>query len=358
LPNFIDRNFDSLIDMARPLRPGLELIKLGGFAKLHNLVAKHFADERLHRMFSFQALYAGLAPKQALGAYAVITYMDSVLGVTFPKGGMHAVAQGLEVAARAAGVEFRYDTEVSRVERHAGSGAVTGIRLADGERIGADIVVLNADVPVAYRTLLPDIPMPRVLAKGHYSPSCGLWLAGIRGERPAGLAHHNIVFGERWHESFVELLDEGIQMRDPSRLITIPTVTDPTLAPSGADVVYALEPTPNLKAGKLDWGRERERVQQGLVQQVRELGLQGTVEVDRFIDPRDWERMGMEAGTPFALSHRFLQTGPFRAKNTDTRVPGLVFTGSSTVPGVGVPMVILSGKLAAQRVRDAAKLAA
>jgi phytoene desaturase len=349
LPNFIDRNFDSVLDMARPLTPGVKLIGLGGFAKLHNLVAKHFKDERLHKMFSFQALYAGLAPKQALGAYAVITYMDSVLGVTFPEGGMHAVARGLAAAASNAGVQFRYDTNVARVRRAPGTGAVTGVELQDGEFVPADAVVVNADTPVAYRELLPDLSMPRVLAKGHYSPSCALWLAGMTGPRPAAVAHHNIVFGESWHESFVELLDRGMPMSDPSRLITVPTVTDPHLAPAGANIVYALEPIPNLN-GQVDWSRERERIRQGLVDQVRTLGFTGEVEVEQFIDPTDWAKMGMEAGTPFALSHRFLQTGPFRAKNTDKRAPGLVFTGSSTVPGVGVPMVVLSGKLAAQRV--------
>jgi phytoene desaturase len=351
-PAFIDRNFNSVLDLARPVTPGLKLIKLGGFNKLHNLVAKYFADERLHKMFSFQALYAGLAPKQALGAYAVITYMDSVLGVTFPEGGMHAVARGLAAAATNAGVNFRYNTDVEQVLRAPGAnGAVTGVRLAGGEVIPADIAVLNADLPVAYSELLPDVKAPRLARKGHFSPSCALWMAGIKGERPAKVAHHNILFGSTWHESFVELLDNGDRMSDPSRLVTIPTVTDPTLAPSGGEIVYILEPIPNL-SGRINWATERDRVQASLVQQARDLGFTGTIEVERFIDPNDWKAMGMAQGTPFALSHRFLQTGPFRPSNIDKRVPGVVFTGSSTVPGVGVPMVILSGKLAAQRVAD------
>ncbi len=349
-PNFIDRNFDSVLDLARPLTPGLQLIRLGGFRKLHNLVASYFTDERLHKMFSFQALYAGLAPKQALGAYAVITYMDSVLGVTFPVGGMHAVARGLQAAAEAAGVQFRYNTNVERVLRSNGSeGAVRGVRLTDGEVVDADVVVLNADLPVAYRELLPDVQAPRLARKGHFSPSCALYLAGHRGQRPADMAHHNILFGSRWHESFTELLHDGTRMSDPSRLVTIPTVTDPSLAPPGCDVLYALEPVPNL-SGRINWDIERDRAQQSLVDQVRSLGFTGTIETERFIDPTDWERMGMAMGTPFALSHRFRQTGPFRPANVDSRIPGLVFTGSSTVPGVGVPMVVLSGKLAAQRV--------
>jgi phytoene desaturase len=128
-------------------------------------------------------------------------------------------------------------------------------------------------------------------------------------------------------------------------------VTDPTLAPEGSDVLYALEPTPNL-SGRINWDTERPRVKEALLGQLRSLGFTGEIETERFIDPEDWEQMGMNLGTPFALSHRFFQTGPFRASNVDRRVPGLVFTGSSTVPGVGVPMVVLSGKLAAQRIAE------
>jgi len=84
---------------------------------------------------------------------------------------------------------------------------------------------------------------------------------------------------------------------------------------------------------------------------VAGLGYPTEVEVERIIDPLDWEAQGMERGTPFALAHTFRQTGPFRPNNVDGRVPGLVFVGSSTVPGVGVPMVLISGKLAAERVR-------
>ncbi len=351
-PNFIDRNFDSVLDLAKPVMPGMKLIGLGGFSRLHTQVAKYFDDERLHKMFSFQALYAGLAPKQALGAYAVITYMDSVLGVTFPEGGMHAVARGFAAASEAAGVSYRYGVTAERILRSSGSnGAVRGVRLDDGEVIPADVVIVNADLPVGYRELLPELDAPRVARKGHYSPSCVLWLAGLKGELPAGTAHHNIIFGDRWHESFDELLKRGTRMSDPSVLLTVPTVTDPSLAPAGRNIVYLLEPVPNL-SGRINWDLERSRVKASLIEKVRNMGFTGDVEVERFIDPSDWERMGMEQGTPFALSHRFFQTGPFRPNNIDKRVPGLIFTGSSTVPGVGVPMVVISGKLAAARVAE------
>jgi phytoene desaturase len=143
-------------------------------------------------------------------------------------------------------------------------------------------------------------------------------------------------------------------MADPSILVTAPTVSDPTLAPSGHTSLYVLEPVPNLD-GRIDWQYERNRLRADLAERVERLGYPVAVEqreVERFIDPVDWERMGMERGTPFALSHRFRQTGPFRPPNVDPRAPGLVFVGSGTVPGVSVPMVLISGRLAADRVEE------
>ena len=352
MPHFIDANFDSPLDLFRPWRAGLQLVRLGGFGRLGRKVASFFDDERLQRIFSFQSMYAGLAPYEALALYAVITYMDSIEGVYVPEGGMHAMASGLAAAVEKAEVAIRYDAPVSRILRGAG-GEVTGVEIGgpgDGaERIAADAVVCNADLPVAYRTLLGGVDAPRVARRGAYSPSCVLWVAGVRGTPPADAAHHNIHFGRDWDASFRALIHDGVRMPDPSILVTLHSLDDAALAPDGCSTIYVLEPTPNLD-GRIDWVRERERVVASLRERVAGLGYPTDVEVERVYDPLDWEAMGTERGTPFALAHTFRQTGPFRPGNVDRRVPGLVFTGSSTVPGVGVPMVLVSGKLAAQRV--------
>jgi phytoene desaturase len=140
-------------------------------------------------------------------------------------------------------------------------------------------------------------------------------------------------------------------MPDPSILVTLHSLDDASLAPEGCSSIYVLEPTPNLD-GRIDWSRERDRITDSLRAKVAGLGYPTDVVVERIYDPLDWEAMGMERGTPFALAHTFRQTGPFRPNNVDKRVPGLVFTGSSTLPGVGVPMVLVSGKLAAERVQQ------
>ena len=356
MPSFIDANFDSPLDLLKPWRAGLELVKLGGFGRLGKKVASFFDDERLQRIFSFQSMYAGLAPYEALALYAVITYMDSVEGVFVPEGGMHMMGAGLAAAVSKAGVDIRYDTAVNSITRGA-DGRVTGVIVGDGqhgEHVAADAVVCNPDLPVAYRELLPDLRAPRVARSGTYSPSCVLWVAGVRGLPPADATHHNIHFGADWDESFKALIHDGVRMPDPSILVTLHSLDDPTLAPAGCSSIYVLEPTPNL-AGRIDWPRERDRIVDDLRRRTSALGYPTDVVVEEVYDPTDWERMGMEQGTPFALAHTFFQTGPFRPNNVNRKAPGLVFTGSSTLPGVGVPMVLVSGKLAAARVDEYAE---
>ena len=131
MPSFIDANFDSPLDLLKPWRAGLELVKLGGFGRLGRKVASFFDDERLRRIFSFQSMYAGLAPYEALALYAVITYMDSVEGVFVPVGGMHMMGAGLAAAVTKAGVDIRYDTAVSSITR-AADGRITGVVVEGG----------------------------------------------------------------------------------------------------------------------------------------------------------------------------------------------------------------------------------
>ncbi|MHB1930339.1 MAG: phytoene desaturase family protein [Acidimicrobiales bacterium] len=356
-PHFIDRNYDRPTDLLRPLLPALRLVRLGAFRRMGAVVDAHFSDPRLRQLFSFQSLYAGLSPFDALAVYCVITYMDTVEGVWFPEGGMHAVARGLAAAAEKAGAVIRYEAPARRiVRRSATSGPVRGVRLDDGTFVAADAVVANPDVAAVYRELVPSAPMPRVARRGEYSPSCTLWLAGVRGGLPAGAGHHNIHFGSDWKASFDALLHRGTRQPDPAILVSAPTVSDPALAPAGGHVLYALEPVPNLD-GRVDWGAGRQHFRDTLVQRLVAAGYPagpGAVVTERFVDPLDWEAQGMERGTPFALSHRFFQTGPWRPANRDRRVPGLVLVGSGTVPGVSVPMVLVSGRLAADRVDELA----
>ena len=184
--SYIDTNINSPLDLIKPWRDGLAILKMGGFGKLDKKVASFFDDQRLQQIFSFQSMYAGLAPYEALAIYAVITYMDSVQGVFVPEGGMHQMAAGLAEAVEQAGVTIRYSSPVSHIVRHS-NGTIRGVRLGTGEGselVEADAVVCNPDLPVAYRELLGDVEAPKKARNGKYSPSCLLWIAGVNGLPP------------------------------------------------------------------------------------------------------------------------------------------------------------------------------
>ncbi|HEX5495953.1 MAG TPA: phytoene desaturase family protein [Mycobacteriales bacterium] len=350
MAGFIDRNLDSPADL---LSAGLvRLAGMGGFGRLAPTVGRYLRDPRTRRVFTFQSMYAGLSPYRALALYAVIAYMDCVRGVYAPMGGMHAVPRALAGAAEKHGVTFRYGTRADRVEVR--GGRARAVVTDAGERIGADVVVLNPDLPVAYRDLLPAGAAPRRLRRLRYSPSCFLLHLGSTASFPAS-GYHNIHFGRSWRSTFRELIDDGSLMSDPSLLVTHPTGLDPSLAPPGRHAYHVLAPVPHLGAGRggLDWSvigpRYRDEVL-GVLADRGYPGLADRIETERMVTPADWARAGMAMGTPFAAAHTFGQTGPFRPSNLAPHLDNVVFTGSGTQPGVGVPMVLVSGRLAAQRV--------
>ncbi len=345
MKDFIDRNIDSPLNL---LTPNLaRLIALGGFRRLAPKVNQFLKDPRTQKVYSFQAMYAGVSPQQALAIYAVIAYMDSVNGVFFPKGGMHAVPRALAGAAEKHGVTFKYSTTVTSIERK--NGRATAVLTDKGERIPCDVVVLNPDLPVAWRDLLGK--QPRSVKRLKYSPSCATLLIGSS-KTYDHLVHHNIHFGKSWAGVFDELIKKKTLMSDPSILVTVPSKDDPALAPAGKSSYYVLFPTPNLSAD-IDWEKIGPRYRDEMIKSLEDRGYTGfgdAIEVEQLTTPLDWKNQGMEQGAPFASAHTFFQTGPFRPKNLAKGFENIVFAGSGTQPGVGVPMVLISGRLAAERI--------
>ena len=345
IDGFIGSNFSSPLSLVTPQLARLAAV--GAFRGWDRMVGRFITDERLRRIFTFQALYAGVPPQQARAAYAVIAYMDTIAGVYFPRGGMRAVPEGLAAAAADAGVVFRYGSSVTRLER---SGSrVTAVCTDSGDRIACDAVILTTELPLTYQLLGRT---PRRPIKFRPSPSCVVIHAGVPSVRGA-LQHHNISFGANWSKTFGEIIDDGVLMSDPSLLVTMPTAGDPTLAPAGRDLLFVLAPCPNLEVGKVNWAVEGDTYARTVLAKAAERllpGLDQDVDVLDVVTPADWARQGMIAGSPFALAHTFSQTGPFRPANLVRGIDNVVLAGSSTVPGVGVPTALLSGRLAAERI--------
>ncbi len=347
---FIGANFDS---PAQLLHPDLaRLAALGGLGRLDRAIGSFLKDERLRRVFSFQALYAGVPPSRAMAAYAVIAYMDTVAGVYFPRGGMHTVPVAMAEAARRAGADLRFGERVEALER---SGPrVTGV-LTEHGRIPCDAVVLTTELPHAYRLLGR---APRRAVRTRHSPSAVILHAGTDRTWPV-LAHHTLLFGRAWARTFDELTRTGELMTDPSLLVTRPTATDPSLAPPGRHLHYVLAPCPNtdIGPGALHWGELGPAYRDSLVRELERRGLDGfgdAIDAECLVTPADWAAVGHSAGTPFSVAHTFAQTGPFRPRNLVRGTENVVLAGCGTTPGVGVPPVLVSGRLAAHRITGAA----
>lgn len=338
ISSFIDRNLDSPLDLLRP--DLLALLRMGAFRSLDAKAAQFLRDPRTRRLFTFQALYAGVAPTRARAIYGVISYMDAVNGVFLPDGGMAAIPAAMASVIEQRGGVIQLGTRVTGVQRNA-AGAAIAVRTDDGQRLPADAVILAGDRS----------RMARLLADGRsdlrplrYSPSAYVLLAESTAQY-RNIAHHNIHFGRSWAQTFAEL-ESGQVMSDPSLLVTHQNHPAPGSAPAaGPQRYYVLFPAPNVRAGPV-----RDDYLGIMLDELEHRGYRGfsdSIMAHRLTTPGGWLMQGYPAGTPFSAAHSFFQSGPFRPGNCAGR--NIAFAGAGTVPGVGIPMVLLSGRLATER---------
>ncbi|TSE01206.1 phytoene desaturase [Skermania sp. ID1734] len=357
---FMAANFDSplnLVSSRRSFTDLMTLVRLGAFGRLGPKVGRFIGDERLRRLFTFQALYAGLAPQQALAVYGAIPHMDTSLGVFFPDGGMASIAEAMADALTTAGGRVELGAEVTRI--HFEGRRATAVHTRDCREFPCDAVVLTADLG-SLPGLIGDKAPRRKL---HAAPSAvvlhGTVPTAVSQQWPTG-AHHVIEFGKAWADTFAEITARngcGRLMSDPSLLLTRPALTDPALVIRRGTETYepfsVLAPCPNLRSAPLDWDRLAPAYAEDLLVQLERRGYTAIAEsfqVDWIDTPATWRRQGMLAGSPFSASHLFRQTGPFRTANLLRRTENVVLAGCGTTPGVGVPTVLISGKLAAARI--------
>ncbi|MGQ4600510.1 phytoene desaturase family protein [Nocardia sp. R6R-6] len=355
---FMDTNFDSPLDMVRSAekrRALVELVRLGCFGRLGPRVRRFLRDPRSARLFTFQALYAGMPPARALAVYGVIPHMDTSLGVYFPEGGMRAIAEALAQAFTDAGGRLELGAEVVGID-YAGRRARRA-RTADGRSFDCDALVLTADLGSLDRFGVR--PRRGLRAAPSAVVAHGTIPAAIAARWPVQ-AHHAIEFGQAWDATFAEITarrGRGALMSDPSLLLTRPALTDPNLFIDRRDGQHepfsVLAPCPNLVAAPLNWPALGPAYLRELLSVLEARGYRGIAEhfaVDQLDTPQTWHDRGMLAGTPFSAAHLFRQTGPFRSSNFPRSSDNVVIAGCGTTPGVGVPTALLSGKLAATRI--------
>jgi phytoene desaturase len=330
----------------------VDLLRARTYTTVARNVARYFRDERLRMAFSYQCMYLGLSPYAAPGIYGLLPHTELNHGVFYVRGGLYQIPLALERLAREFGVEFRYQTSVSRLvpgDRRVTRVLFEGITGTDSEE--ADIVLANVDLPFVYDKLIPEAKLPRRESLQFTSSGFMLYL-GLDTRYPS-LEHHNTFFGARFKESFREIFDDKILPRELHYYVASPNVTDPSVAPSGGSSLYVLVPVPH-QTPNIDWNLAgdllRDRVLDSLSRKVAPK-LKEHIVFERRIDPNGWaSRFNLTLGSAFGLSLTLAQVGPFRPKNRDQTFGNLYFTGASTQPGTGIPLVALSARLVAERI--------
>ena len=347
-----DKPFLRVSDM---LRIAPDLIRLESYRSVYGFVSRFVKDERLQQVLSFHPLLVGGNPFQTTSIYTLIHYLERHWGVWFAIGGTGAVVDALARLFAELGGRLCLEAEVGEITTE--GGRASGVRLTDGREFPADVVVCNADVAGAYEQLLPAAARrkytDRKLARMRYSMSLVVIYFGTdrlyRGTDGPALAHHDIILGPRYGPLLADIFTEKRLAEDFSLYLHMPTVTDPSLAPSGCEAFYVLAPVPHL-GGKIDWEREarpfRDRIMRFLEERYLP-DLSRHIVTEHMIDPRHFRgTLNSYLGSAFSVEPILTQSAWFRPHNRSEELPNLYFVGAGTHPGAGLPGVLSSAKIA------------
>jgi phytoene desaturase len=341
-----DAPFSSIGDMARVAG---DLIRLGGHRSVYELVSKYIRDERLRTVFSFHPLLIGGNPFRASALYCLIPFLEKLWGVHFAMGGTGALVKGLVNLIESQGGELRYGEEVESIIVN--DGAATGVALASGEGIAADIVVSNADSAWTLRRLVPAVARrrwsDRKLDNARYSMGLFVWYFGTN-RRYDDVAHHTILLGPRYRELLRDIFDRKKLSADFSLYLHRPTATDRSLAPKGCDTFYALSPVPNLMGGQ-DWRVEAEPYRRAIARALEASilpGLTAALTTSHTATPLDFQnRLNSYRGAGFSLEPILTQSAWFRPHTANEDVRNLFLVGAGVHPGAGLPGVLSSARI-------------
>jgi len=344
-------------DFMSVIRAAPDLIRLKGYRSVFGLVSDYFTNEKLKIAFSFHPLLIGGNPLTTTAYYCLIAHLERLHLVHFAMGGTGAVVKGLANLITHKGGSIRLNAKVDQILTD--QNRVTGVRLADGEIIKADLVVSNADAATTYNSLLKDHPRRRwtdaKLARAKYSMSLFVWYFGTN-RRYDDVYHHMMVLGPRYQELLKDIFNRKHLADDFSLYLHRPTMTDPSLAPEGCDAFYVLSPVPHLESGT-DWSTEAEIYRKKIERRLEDTvlpDLSKHIVTSRMLTPQDFQtRLLSYKGAAFSLQPQLFQSAWFRPHNQSEEVKGLYLVGAGTHPGAGLPGVISSAKVVADLLPDA-----
>ncbi len=337
------------------------LYQLKPFANHYRNMSAYFDDPRLKAAFTFQDVYMGLSPFEAPATFSMMPYTELAHGVWYPRGGMYSVVEALMELARAAGVEFIFNSPVERID--ANKTHARGVVLSNGQTLEADAVLANADLPYVYNDLLPDENLAKTLKSKRFSCSVISFFWGLD-KTYETLGPHTLFLAHDYRENFERIIRDLNLPANPSLYVHAPARLDPAMSPPGQDTLIAIVPVGHMSenGGQAqqscgqDWKQIRDEARQHVLRRLASLGihdLEAHIKFETSFTPLSWQkRYNLMKGSTHGLCHNLTQLGYFRPHNRHPRYHNLYFTGASTHPGTGMPTAMVSGRLSAQRIMD------
>lgn len=347
----------SLNDLPKLLRPryARDLAAVASLRTLDAHVRRYFRSARLRQLFDRFATYNGSSPYRAPAAFALIAYAELGLGAWYVRGGMYELPRALARLAAELGVRVETGTEVERILVE--GGRARGVLLKGGEERRCRAVVVNADAVETYRRLIDAGRARRGRAarrlEGAEPSSSGFVVLLGAARRYDTLAHHNIFFSTDYPAEFRALFDELRPIRNPTVYVCAASRTDATQAPAGHENLFVLVNAPATSA-RTHWARESEGYRDLILSRLGGCGLEGlgaAVDYSHVITPEDFRDLyGAHRGALYGASSNSRAGAFLRPPNKARDIAGLYFAGGTTHPGGGIPLVLLSGKMAAELV--------
>ncbi|BDZ45322.1 phytoene desaturase family protein [Naasia aerilata] len=333
---------------------------------LDRFVRRRFSDDRLRQLLGYPAVFLGSSPFATPSMYHLMSHLDLDDGVLYPRGGLVRVVDTIAALAEEAGATIRTSSPVTRIATKpigGGKPSVIGVHYLDenGEEQfhAAGTVVAACDLFTAETKLLPPALRTypeRWWAKRTPGPGALLLHLGVRGELPE-LGHHTLLFTRDWHGNFDAIFGKNPSIPDPASLyVCKPSATDPSVAPEGYENVFVLVPVPADPGIGHGGDPHVERLGDAVIEQVAAWAgipdLADRIVFRRTVAPGDLaDRLGAWRGTALGPAHTLRQSAFFRAGNVSKRVTGLLYAGGSTIPGIGLPMCLISAELVIKRLR-------
>ena len=337
--------FDTIGDLIAAVP---SMVRMRAWRTMHSLVASHLKHPKLRMAMSLQTLLIGGNPFSVTSVYSLINALERRYGVFSAMGGTGSIVNGMIKLLEERKVPVRYNATVRQITIEGGK--ATGVELANGEKLRADIVVCNSDTAWTYRNLVAAEHRPHWTNKridnGRYSMSLFVWYFGTNKQYP-DVPHHTMALGPRYEGLLTDIFKKHKLTEDFSLYLHRPSATDPSVAPAGCDAFYVLSPVPHLDSGT-DWKAHAEtyrlKVQKRLEETLlSELGQH--IVTSHVMTPQDFaDRLLSLKGAAFGLEPLLLQSAWFRPHNRSEDVRGLFMVGASTHPGAGVPGVLMSAK--------------